>query len=265
MSEHIIAFILGIVEGLTEYLPVSSTGHLILVGHLLGFEGDKAKTFEVIIQLGSMLAILVLYWKRYLSLFNFKTIGKAEKKLDIIHIILGVIPAAAVGFVLHDFIKEYLFSMNVVVVSLVVGAFLLIYAEKKSKTVSAHTVDELSYKQAFSIGLFQCLAVCPGFSRAGATISGGLLVGANHKTAAEFSFLVALPIMVGATGLDFIKSFHFLHASDFPLFAIGFLTAFVTALFVVVIFLKWIGKASLTIFAYYRILLAILFTIFVIL
>ncbi|WP_042463016.1 undecaprenyl-diphosphate phosphatase [Neobacillus dielmonensis] len=265
MSENIIALILGIVEGLTEFLPVSSTGHLILVGSLLGFHGQKANTFEVIIQLGSMLAILVLFWKRYLSLLNFSTIGKPEKRLDVIHIILGVLPAAIVGLVLHDFIKTQLFSPKVVVVSLVAGAILMIVAEKLHPKFSAGTVDELSYKQALTIGLFQCLAVIPGFSRAGSTISGGLIAGANHKTAAEFSFLVALPIMVGATGLDFIKSLDFLHSSDIPMFSIGFVTAFVVAMLVAVGFLKLIEKIGLNLFAGYRIVLAILFTVFVIL
>jgi undecaprenyl-diphosphatase len=268
MSEHIIAFILGIVEGLTEYLPVSSTGHLILAADLLGFKGkvgpQLASTFEVIIQLGSMLAILVLYWKRFLSLLNFRTIGKSEKRLDIVHIILGVIPAAIVGLVLHDFIKS-IFLPEVVVGTLIAGGILMIFAEKLHRPFTTHTVDELSYKQAFIIGLFQCLAVIPGFSRAGSTISGGLLARADHKTAAEFSFLVALPIMVGATGLDFIKSMHFLHASDFPLFAIGFVTAFIVAMFVAVSFLKILGKIGLSVFAYYRFAVAILFTVFVIL
>jgi undecaprenyl-diphosphatase len=265
MSEHFIAFILGVVEGLTEYLPVSSTGHLILVGNLLGFTGKKADTFEVIIQLGSMLAILVLYFKRFLSLLNFSTIGKPAKKLDIVHIILGVIPAAAVGFLLHDFIKNVLFSPKVVVVTLIAGGILMIFAEKKHRSFTTYSIDELSYKQAFIIGLFQCLAVLPGFSRSGSTISGGLLARADHKTSAEFSFLVALPIMVGATGLDFIKSMHFLHASDFPLFAIGFVTAFIVAMLVAVAFLKVLGKIGLSVFAYYRFLIAILFTVFVIL
>ncbi|MDQ6595709.1 undecaprenyl-diphosphate phosphatase [Bacillus salipaludis] len=265
MHENLIAFILGIVEGLTEYLPVSSTGHLILVGNLLGFKGQKANTFEVVIQLGSMLAILVLYWKRYLSLLNFSTIGKPAKKLDAIHIILGVIPAAIAGLVLHDFIKTQLFSPKVVVYSLIAGAILMLFAEKRHGKFTSNTVDELTYKQALAIGLFQCLAVIPGFSRAGSTISGGLLVGANHRTAAEFSFLVALPIMVGATGLDLIKSLDFLHTSDIPMFAIGFITAFVVAMVVAVVFLKLIQKIGLTVFAYYRIALAILFTVFVIL
>ncbi|HJV17859.1 MAG TPA: undecaprenyl-diphosphate phosphatase [Bacillales bacterium] len=265
MGEHIIAFILGMVEGLTEYLPVSSTGHMILVGHLLGFEGDKAKTFEIIIQLGSMLAILFLFWKRYLSLLNFKTIGKPEKKLDIIHIIVGIIPAGIAGVLLHHAIKKYLFADYIVVITLILGAILMIFAEKKKTTVTAETVDDLSYGQAFKIGLFQCLALLPGFSRSGSTISGGLLVGANHKASAEFSFLVALPVMVGATGLDFISSFHSLHASDFTVFAIGFITAFIVAMIVALIFLRLIQKIGLTAFAYYRIIVAVLFTIFVLL
>lgn len=264
MNEHIIAFIMGIVEGLTEYLPVSSTGHLILAGSLLGFTGQTASTFEVIIQLGSMLAILVLYWKRYLSLFNFSTIGKPVSRLDIVHIILGVLPAAIVGLLFHDFIKS-LFTPKVVVASLIAGGILMIYAEKKHRQFISNTVDELSYKQALLIGLFQCLAVIPGFSRAGSTISGGLLARANHRASAEFSFLVALPIMVGATGLDFVKSMHFLHAGDFPIFAIGFVTAFIVAIIVARTLLKIIGKVGLSVFAYYRFAVAVLFTLFVIL
>ena len=134
MSEHIIAFIMGIVEGLTEYLPISSTGHLILTGHLLGFEGDRAKTFEVVIQLGSILAIVVLYWKRFFSLLDFKSLNikkNNRQRLNLLHVFLGILPAGIVGFVLHDFIKNVLFSTTVVLVALVVGAFLLIYADKK--------------------------------------------------------------------------------------------------------------------------------------
>ena len=263
MHEWLIGFLLGIVEGLTEFLPISSTGHLILAGHLLKFEGQTAKTFEVVIQLGSMLAILVLFWRRFLSLLNISTIGKPTKKLDLVHVLLGVIPAAVVGLLLHDIIKEKLFDEKVVVFSLIVGAFFMLYAEKKHRP-STETLDDLTYKQALAIGLFQCLAVIPGFSRAGATISGGLLLRTNHKTAAEFSFLVALPIMVGATGLDLYKSWHFLTTADIPLFAIGFVTAFVVAYVVALSFIHVIEKIGLRYFAYYRIFLAILFALFVI-
>lgn len=265
ISEHIIAFILGIIEGLTEFLPVSSTGHLILAGHLLGFEGDRAKTFEVVIQLGSMLAIGVLFRKRFLSLLNPKNlvVKTTEKRLNIIHIILGVLPAVIAGFALHGVIKTYLFSPEFVVVGLIAGAILLIVAEKKKTKIVATTLDELSYKQALSIGLFQCLAVWPGFSRAGSTISGGLLSGANQKTSAEFSFILALPIMIGATGLDLIKSYQYLTPNDISIFALGFVTAFVVAMIAVVSFLKLLDKVKLSIFAYYRIVLAIIFIVFI--
>jgi undecaprenyl-diphosphatase len=262
MGEHIIAFIMGIVEGLTEYLPISSTGHLILAGHLLGFEGNKAKTFEVVIQLGSILAIAVLYWKRFLSLLNFKSLTSKDNrkgKLNLIHVILGVLPAVIVGFVLHDFIKNVLFATTYVLIGLVVGAVLLIYADKKKIKVTANTIDQLSYKQSLYIGLFQCLAVWPGFSRAGSTISGGLLVGANQKTAAEFSFILALPIMVGATGLDLIKNIHSITSGDITTFVIGFITAFIVALITCILFLKLLNKVKLSMFAYYRILLAVVF------
>lgn len=266
MNEYIIAILMGIVEGIAEFLPISSTGHLILVGHLIGFEGEKAATFEVVIQLGSMLAIAILYWKRYLSMFNFRAVfDKSNTQFNTLHMILGVFPAALAGLVLHGVIKGYLFSPWVVVISLVAGAILMIYAEKKKKAVTAHTLDELTYKQALSIGLFQCLAVIPGFSRSGSTISGGLLVGANHKTAAEFSFLVALPIMIGATGLDLFKSWEFLSSSDIPMFATGFITAFIVAMLAVKTFLKILEKIGLSMFAYYRIVLAVLFTVFVLL
>ncbi|MFP3728103.1 undecaprenyl-diphosphate phosphatase [Priestia filamentosa] len=258
MSDIIHALILGIIEGLTEFLPISSTGHLILAGHLLNFTGDKAKTFEVVIQLGSILAISILYRKKLLSLLNFN-FKKNTGKLNIIHIALGIIPAGIVGLLTHDFIKEYLFSPKVVVYSLIAGAILMIFAEKKKVNVTAHSLDEVTYKQALSIGLFQCLAVCPGFSRAGSTISGGLLSGVNHKASAEFSFLIALPIMIAASGLDLLDSAKFLTMSDLPLFATGFITAFVVAMIGVVTFLKILEKVKLTPFAIYRIILAILF------
>lgn len=265
MNELLIAFILGIVEGAAEFLPISSTGHLILTAHLLDFTGERATTFEVVIQLGAMLAILVLYWRRFLSLLDFKAITEKKKQFNAIHLILGVLPAALAGLLLHGIIKGYLFSPWVVVVSLVLGAFLMIYADKKRGQVTAETLDDLTYAQSLKIGLFQCLAVVPGFSRSGSTISGGLLVGASYKAASEFSFLVALPIMVGATGLDLYKNWDILSATDIPMFAVGFVTAFVVALLAVKTFLKLLERIGLTAFAYYRILLAIFFTVFVLL
>ncbi|WP_421384812.1 undecaprenyl-diphosphate phosphatase [Bacillus salacetis] len=258
MNDILIAVILGIIEGLTEFLPVSSTGHLILAGHLLDFTGEKEKTFSIFIQLGAILAVVVFYWRRFLTImrFNFK------EGLNIIHIICAMLPAVVVGLLLHDLIKEYLFSPRTVVIALAAGALLLIYAEKKNHKVSTEDLDELTYKQAFRIGLFQCLALFPGFSRAGATIAGGVLSGANHKTAAEFSFLVAVPMMVAASGLDLFKSYEVISAADIDLFIAGFFSAFIVALIAIMSFLKILSKVKLTPFAYYRFILAAVVAVF---
>jgi len=263
MNDIVIAIILGIVEGLAEFLPISSTGHLILVGHLLGFEGERAKTFEIVIQLGAILAISVLYRKRLISLFNIRPILEKQKKFNALHIILGVLPAVIAGLLLHDIIKTYLFRPNTVVIGLVAGAILMIFAEKKKQEPTSHSLDELTYRQALTIGIFQCLAVYPGFSRAGSTISGGLLTRASYKTASEFSFLIAIPVMVGATGLDLLKSWNYLSTSDISMFVTGFITSFVVAMLAVVTFLRVLGKLGLTPFAYYRMVLAIVFTAYV--
>ncbi|MFS0781673.1 undecaprenyl-diphosphate phosphatase [Bacillus sp. 1P06AnD] len=256
------AIIMGIVEGLTEFLPISSTGHMILVGHIIHFEGKSASVFEVVIQLGSMLAIAFLYWKRYVSLLNPATLKKDNKRFNIIHVFLGILPAGLVGVVFHDFIKT-LFSPAYVLTFLILGAFLMIYADKKNKIITAETIDQLTYMQSFKIGLFQIFAVLPGFSRAGSTISGGLLVGANPKTAAEFSFLIALPVMIGATGLDLLKNIDIITGGNIPVFIVGFITAFIVAMLAVVSFLKLLERVSLSAFAYYRILLAVLFALFI--
>ncbi|UOY91532.1 undecaprenyl-diphosphate phosphatase [Ectobacillus sp. JY-23] len=265
MTDLWIAFVMGIVEGLAEFLPISSTGHLILVGHLLGFEGERAKTFEIVIQLGAILAITVLYRNRLVSLFNIKPILQREKKFNALHILMGILPFGTVGVLFHDAIKTYLFRPETVVIGLLAGAALMLVAEKKKPIPTTHSLDEMTYRQALLIGCFQCFAAWPGFSRAGSTISGGLLSKVSYKATAEFSFLVALPVMVGVTGLDLFKSREHLDAADIPMFLVGFGTSFVVALLAVVTFLKWLERLGLTPFAYYRIVLAVLFTVFVLL
>lgn len=263
MEQYWIAIIMGIMEGMTEFLPISSTGHLILVGHLLQFEGEKAKTFEIIIQLGSILAVAVLYRQRYLSLFRKGSHDSTESKLNLIHVFLGIMPAMIAGYLLHGVIKTYLFSPYTVLIGLVIGGMFMIYAEKKRTKITSHTLDQLTYKQALSIGLFQCLAVYPGFSRSGSTISGGLLVGASYKTSAEFSFLIAVPMMVAASGYDLLKSYQYLSFDDIGFFAVGFFVAFAVALLAVVSFLKLLEKVKLSTFAYYRFILAALYAWFI--
>ncbi|STG50294.1 undecaprenyl pyrophosphate phosphatase [Escherichia coli] len=186
MHSLLIAAILGVVEGLTEFLPVSSTGHMIIVGHLLGFEGDTAKTFEVVIQLGSILAVVVMFWRRLFGLIGIhfgrplQHEGESKGRLTLIHILLGMIPAVVLGLLFHDTIKSLFNPINVMY-ALVVGGLLLIAAEcLKPKEPRAPGLDDMTYRQAFMIGCFQCLALWPGFSRSGATISGGMLMGVSR-------------------------------------------------------------------------------------
>lgn len=258
----LVAAILGVVEGLTEFLPVSSTGHMIIVGHLLGFEGETAKTFEVVIQLGSILAVVVMFWRRLFGLIGIhfgrppQHEGEGKGRLTLIHILLGMVPAVVLGLVFHDTIKSLFNPINVMY-ALVVGGVLLIAAELlKPKESKAPGLDDMTYRQAFIIGCFQCLALWPGFSRSGATISGGMLMGVSRYAASEFSFLLAVPMMMGATALDLYKSFHFLTVGDIPMFAVGFVTAFLVALVAIKTFLQIIKRISFIPFAIYRFIVA---------
>ena len=261
MHSLLVAAILGVVEGLTEFLPVSSTGHMIIVGHLLGFEGETAKTFEVVIQLGSILAVVVMFWRRLFGLIGIHFghpphEGSGKGRLTLLHILLGMIPAVVLGLVLHDTIKSLFNPINVMY-ALVVGGVLLIAAELlKPKEPRAPSLDDMTYRQAFMIGCFQCLALWPGFSRSGATISGGMLMGVSRYAASEFSFLLAVPMMMGATALDLYKSYHFLTAGDIPMFAVGFITAFIVALVAIKTFLQLIKRISFIPFAIYRFIVA---------
>lgn len=229
----IIGIIMGIVEGLTEFAPVSSTGHLILVGHLLGFEGtDRATTFEVVIQLGLILAVVVLFWNRILNILGLRNSKDNENigSLSVIHIGIGILPFGIGGVIFYDVIKDILFRPQTVVITLIAGGILMIVAEKFKPVPVSNTLDQISYRQALAVGLFQCLALVPGFSRSGATLSGGLLVGMNHRTASELTFIMAVPIMAAASGKDLIESWSNLSVGDIPLFAAGFVAAFVVAI-----------------------------------
>ncbi|WP_411344127.1 undecaprenyl-diphosphate phosphatase [Paenibacillus sp. WLX1005] len=269
------AIIMGIIEGLTEFLPVSSTGHMILTAYLLGLNenSEQVKTFEIVVQLGAVLAVVVLYWRKFIDiLMTIPDVFRGRvkqgnsingpRRLNILHIALAMLPAVVVGLLLHDVIKKYLFGPETVVYSLVVGGLLMIYAEwRKGRSAGEMTVDDITYKQAFGIGLFQCLALWPGFSRSGSTISGGILLGVSHTAAAEFTFLVSVPVMFGATGLDLVKSAQYLSMDDFGFFAAGFIAAFIVAMIAIKTFLSLLKRLSLTVFAVYRFVLAIVFFI----
>ncbi|CAH1220890.1 Undecaprenyl-diphosphatase [Paenibacillus sp. JJ-223] len=259
------SIIMGIIEGLTEFLPVSSTGHMILTAHLLGLSEDNesVKTFEVVVQLGAVLAVVVLYWNKFIDMFRF-TGGKRSygNRLNLLHIFLAMVPAVVIGLVFRDWIKAHLFGPQTVLYSLVIGGILMIVAElwsKRSRRITTHDVDDITYTQAFVVGLFQILALWPGFSRSGSTISGGLFAGISRVAAAEFTFLVSVPIMFGATGYDLYKSMDHLATTDFPVFAVGFIAAFIVAMLAIKTFLSVLKRLSLSVFAAYRFVLAAVF------
>ena len=257
MSENLIAVIIGIVEGVTEYLPVSSTGHMILVGSMLGFEGEKASVFEVFIQLGAILSVLFLYREKFLRMIKPQKLSIYGDGLSFKHLLAGIVPVMGIGYLLHKPIKTYLFSPYTVIIGLIVGGIFMLVAEKVAKRPIVTNVDKITLKQAFFVGLFQVLALWPGFSRSGATISGGLILGISRAAAAEFSFIIAVPLMAVACLYDLLKVWDKLNIADIQMFGIGFFVAFVVAYISVVWFIGFLNKSTLASFAYYRFALAI--------
>lgn len=254
------AFIIGVIEGLTEFLPVSSTGHMIIAGHAMNFTGAKADSFEVVIQLGAILAIAVLYWRKVLRLFGIrdKNARNAQgPQLNLIHIAIGIVPALGLAYIFRDYIK-LLFMPETVIISLVVGGIFMMVAERFQPAVTAETMDQITYKQAFFIGISQILSLWPGFSRSGSTIAGGMLAGASRAAAADFTFIMAIPIMTAACGYELLKSYSQMTADDTLFFLVGFVVSFVVALLAVATFIKLVGRLKLTVFSYYRFVLAAL-------
>lgn len=254
------AIFLGIVEGLTEFLPVSSTGHLILVGDLLGFDGPASSVFEVVIQLGAILAVVVGFFPR-LARVAFTMREDPASRRFAVAVVLAVLPAAFVGVFAHDFIKAVLFSPWVVSVALIVGGVILLWVEPRVGNARVFEVEDFSPVLALKIGLFQVLSMIPGVSRAGATIVGALLVGVDRRAAAEFSFFLAIPTMIGASALDLYKSRALLTADDAQLIAIGFVAAFLSALVVVRTFVGFVGRHGFAVFGWYRIVIGTLMLI----
>lgn len=243
--------ILGIVEGLTEFLPVSSTGHLIVVGDLINFTGERAKTFEIFIQLGSILGVVWHYRTKVLGLA--RNAHRPAERRFIVNLFIAFVPAAIVGLLLHRHIKAYLFSPVTVAAALIAGGVAILLIERFARPARIQSVDDVRPQQALWIGVAQMVSLFPGVSRAGATIMGGLLTGLSRTAAAEFSFFLAMPTMFAATLYELTKSLGHLQAEDAWLFAAGFITAFVTALVVVRVFLAFITRHTFTPFAWYRI------------
>ncbi|MEK4712438.1 undecaprenyl-diphosphate phosphatase [Sporosarcina sp. FSL K6-5500] len=265
------ALILGFVEGMTEFAPVSSTGHLIIVDDMWlkteEFLGKyPAITFKIVIQLGSILAVVVVFWKRLFSLVGLYKIDgkKMNSRFNLGHVIIGMLPAVILGFAFKDLIDDYLFGVETVIFALVAGAILMIVADKFGpKKPKVLTLDQITYKQAFSVGLVQCLSLWPGFSRSGATISGGVLFGMNHRTAADFTFIMAVPIMMGASLVSVLKNWEYLSMDNLSFYIVGFISAFIFALISIRFFLKLISRVKLVPFAIYRLILAAVLAVIV--
>jgi len=247
------AVILGLVEGITEFIPVSSTGHLILAGEWLRYSGDQAKTFEIFIQLGAILAIAWLYRDTLLKVISGLRHDPARRGFAV-NLLIAFLPAAIVGFLVHDLIKTWLFNVGVVAVALVVGGIIILLIERWPPRTTVATVADISWRTALGVGLAQVLSLVPGTSRSGATIMGGYALGLSRQAATEFSFFLAIPVMLAATGYDLFKSRDLLTAADVAPFAVGFVVAFASALVVVKAFLGFVARHDFRGFAWYRII-----------
>ncbi|MCE3251922.1 MAG: pyrophosphate phosphatase [Cellvibrio sp.] len=245
------AIIMGIVEGATEFLPISSTGHLIVVGDLIGFHND-GRVFEIAIQLGAILAVVVEYRQKFtrvaLGMFN-----DSQSQRFIANLLIAFLPAAVAGVLFISLIKTYLFNVITVATMLILGGLVILWAERRQHQVRVTDVDQMTWLDALKVGLFQVLAMVPGTSRSGSTIIGGLFIGLDRKVAAEFSFFLAVPTMVAATIYDIYKHRDLLELGDVPMFAAGFVTAFISAWIAVRTLVRYVANHSYEIFAWYRI------------
>ena len=254
MSDWLIAVLLGIIEGLTEFLPVSSTGHLILAGELVGFTDNSSIAFKIAIQLGAILAVLLVYWQRFWAVGMGLLKAQPGAIAFTRNILLGFVPALLIGVVAYDAIRAAMQTPEIVAIALIVGGIIILVLERIVKNVRFHSVEDIPFGTALSIGLIQCTAMLPGVSRSGATIMGGLMMGVERKTAAEFSFFLAVPTMMAATVYALWKDRALLSADDLDMIAIGFTAAFVVAVIVVKAFVALVGRYGFAPFAYYRII-----------
>jgi len=274
-----LAVLLGLVEGLTEYLPISSTGHLILIGHWLGFTGHVATSVEICIQLGAVLAVVA--YERTKILFLLREANRERRDLrrhprppasSFMHAVrtsagahhhlwfligLGAafLPAALVGLLAHEWIEEHLFSPRTVALSLIIGGIIILIVETRPKPVRCTVLEHIGLSRAVGVGLAQCVALIPGMSRSGSTIVGGLLLGLERRVATEFSFFLALPTMFAATGYKFVQSYHLFNTQDLLTLGIGLTVSFLVAWTVIAAFLSYVKRHTLKVFGYYRVIL----------
>jgi len=246
------ALILGIVEGLTEFLPISSTGHLILVGDLLDFNDEKGKMFEIMIQCGAILAVCWEYRAKFIGVLAGLTSQPAAQRF-VLNLFVAFLPAAILGLLFGKHIKVVLFKPIPVAIAFIVGALVILWAERRDHRVTVQTVDEMRWTDALKVGIAQAFALIPGTSRAGATIIGGMLFGLSRRAATEFSFFLAVPVLFAASAYEFVKNRELFDRHDLGLFGVGFIAAFVSAFFCVLCLLRYISSHDFTVFAWYRI------------
>ena len=253
------AAIMGIVEGLTEFLPISSTGHLILAGSLLGFDDDKAKVFDIAIQTGAIFAVILVYWQKIRSTVVALPRDRNAQRFAL-NVLIGFLPAVVLGLLFGKAIKEHLFTPVVVASTFIIGGFIILWAERRKPTSTrvVDTVDDMTAMDALKVGLVQCLAMVPGTSRSGATIIGGMLLGLSRRAATDFSFFLAIPTLIGAGVYDLYKHRALFSLADIPFFAVGLIFSFISAWFCVRWLLRYIANHTFTVFAWYRIAFGIL-------
>lgn len=247
------AAIMGVVEGVTEFLPVSSTGHLILAGALLGFDDAKAKVFDIAIQTGAVLAVVIVYWQKIHSTIAALPNDRDARRFAL-NVFIAFVPAVIVGLLLGRAIQEQLFTPHVVAITLILGGFIILWAEKRQQeTVRIESVDAMRWQDAVKVGLVQCLAMIPGTSRSGATIIGGMLMGLSRRAATDFSFFLAIPTLMGAGFYSLYRERALLTMDDLPMFGVGLFFSFFSAWICVRWLLRFISSHSFTPFAWYRI------------
>jgi undecaprenyl-diphosphatase len=252
------AMVMGVVEGLTEFLPISSTGHLILAGSLLGFDDDKSKVFDIAIQTGAIFAVILVYWQRLAS--TAQGLGSDPKaRRFVLNVLIGFLPAVVLGLVFGKAIKAHLFTPIVVATTFILGAFVILWAERRpASSVRVQTVDDMTPLDALKVGLVQCFAMIPGTSRSGSTIIGGRLLGLSRQAATDFSFFLAIPTLIGAGLYSLYKERALLSMADLPLFGVGLLFSFVSAWLCVRWLLRYVATHNFVPFAWYRIAFGII-------
>jgi undecaprenyl-diphosphatase len=254
------AVVMGVVEGLTEFLPISSTGHLILAGALLGFDDDKAKVFDIAIQTGAIFAVVLVYWQKIRDTVVALPHQWQAQKLAL-NVLIAFLPAVVLGLLFGKVIKAHLFTPAVVATTFILGGFIILWAERRQaaggNAVRVHDADDMTFLDALKVGLVQCLAMVPGTSRSGATIIGGMLLGLSRKAATDFSFYLAIPTLIGAGAYSLYKERAVLSVADVPLFSVGLVVSFISAWVCVRWLLRFIATHSFTGFAYYRIVFGV--------